>query len=117
LGQVSGKVKVSDMADPSNRGGDSPTSGSEPLVNDRVQELTWALVDEQITDDEMQLLENLMLSDDAARDTYIGCVQLHTDLLAHYAGETSQPFLGGKVPILGFLGEGSTSVDNLPAQQ
>ena len=58
-------------------------------VLDRVQELTWALLDEQITDDEMMLLETLLLADEAARRRYLECVQLHTDLLAHYA--TSQP--------------------------
>jgi hypothetical protein len=81
--------------------------GRDPMVLERVQELTWAIVDEQISADEMRLLDNLLLCDDEARRTYIGCMQLHTDLLEHFskpavaAGATST-----KSPVLGFLGEG-----------
>ena len=87
----------------------SATPGGEPLVNDRVQELTWELVDEQINDDELRLLENLLLSDDQARDTYVGCIQLHTDLLHHYGSLPIAP--GGtestRFPVLGFLNDAS----------
>ena len=65
---------------------ESKTSAIDPTrsCNERVQELTWALLDEQISDDEMSLLDNLLLSDDAARRRYIDCVQLHTDLMQHF---------------------------------
>ena len=66
----------------------------DPVVLERVQELTWALVDEQITDDEMRLLDNLLLSDDEARGTYIGCMQLHTDLMDHFAASASAGWSG-----------------------
>src|SRR3954451_12665994 len=58
----------------------------DQLVKERVQELTWALVDESISDDELSLLESLLLSDDAARSTYLGSMQMHSDLLSHFAG-------------------------------
>ncbi len=78
----------------------------DPVVLERVQELTWALLDEQINDDEMTLLDSLLLADDAARRRYIECVQLHADLMAHYA--PPQPAAAaakcaGSPPILGFL--------------
>lgn len=52
-----------------------------------VQELTWALVDEQATDDQVHRLEELLLDDNDARQTYVLCMQMHADL--HY-------LLGGK---------------------
>jgi len=75
---------------------------------DRVQELSWALLDEHITDDEMALLDNLLLSDEKARGAYVECVQLHTDLAAHFAapptaGDSPAP---AKSPVLGFLNAG-----------
>jgi hypothetical protein len=74
------------------------------LVNDRVQELTWAMVDDQITADEARLLESLLLSDDHAARKYVECVQLHSDLLQHFATTEKSPTRGEKSPILGFLG-------------
>src|SRR5262245_30023115 len=78
----------------------------DPVVGERVQELTWALVDEQISDDEMRLLDNLLLSDDEARQTYVDCVQLHTDLMYHFRepSEKNSPRTG-KSLVLGFLNE------------
>jgi hypothetical protein len=79
------------------------TPPCDPVVNERVQELTWALVDEQISDDEMGLLDNLLLSDDEARQTYIGCVQLHADLVSHYRKPAEQTApRTGKSLVLGF---------------
>jgi hypothetical protein len=79
---------------------------SDPVVNDRVQELTWALLDEQISTDEVQLLENLLLSDDAARETYLHCVQLHADLFHHFRQPVKgAPTRTGKSLVLGFLNE------------
>lgn len=67
------------------RGENSASNADDGVISERVQELTWALFDEQIDDDEFRLLENLLLSDHNARDTYIGCVHLHADLTAHFA--------------------------------
>jgi hypothetical protein len=89
----------------------------DATVQERVQELAWALVDDQINDDEMQLLESLLLSDDAARDTYVNCIQLHTDLLAHYADQTKRPLPGGTSSVLGFLSESIPPFDVQPSSQ
>ena len=83
-------------------------SGAGPdggVISDRVQELTWALLDEQMNDDEFILLDNLLLSDEKARGSYLGCVQLHADLMAHFAvpmGSTGSK-AGSRSQILGFL--------------
>jgi hypothetical protein len=71
------------------RGEFSAKSADDRVISDRVQELTWALLDEQINDDEFILLDNLLLSDEKARDSYIGCVQLHVDLISHFAASNA----------------------------
>jgi hypothetical protein len=89
------------------RGDFSAENADDRLIPDRVQELTWALLDEQINDDEFMLLDNLLLSDEKARSSYIGCVQLHTDLMAHFAvtpAETGSK-VGSGSQILGFLNQ------------
>jgi hypothetical protein len=74
---------------------------------ERVQELTWALLDEQITSDEKSLLETALVSDVQSRETYVECVRLHTDLVAHYAGNAAPPAPAStKSPVLGFLNAG-----------
>ena len=80
----------------------------DATVLERVQELTWALVDEEISDDEMTLLDTLLLSDDAARKHYLECVQLHADLMLHYATPAAPAISTGtaKSPVLGFLNAG-----------
>jgi hypothetical protein len=87
------------------RGDFSGKNADDRVISDRVQELTWALLDEQINDDEFILLDNLLLSDEKARGSYIGCVQLHADLVSHFAempaGTATKS--GGGAKILGFL--------------
>jgi hypothetical protein len=87
------------------RGDFSGAGPDEHVISERVQELTWALLDEQINDDEFHLLENLLLSDEKARDSYIGCVQLHSELIAHFAAPPAETGtkVGGGSQILGFL--------------
>jgi hypothetical protein len=80
---------------------------SEAVV-ERVHELTWALLDEQIRADDKALLETLLLSSNEARKAYIECVQLHVDLAAHHAAEAAaaKPAVPQTSPILGFLSAG-----------
>ena len=81
-------------------------------VTARVHDLTWALVDEQITDEQMTELEALLLGDTVARDAYIRCIQLHADLTTEFQKPADQPKKA--TPILGFLGDASLSGINLP---
>ncbi len=64
---------------------------SQETVLERVQELTWALLDGHITDDELSLLDTLLLTGDDARNRYLECVRLHSDLIAHYAAPNPAP--------------------------
>jgi hypothetical protein len=82
-------------------------AGGHPQPDDPLATLSWALLDEQITQDEIGLLDTLLLSDDVARATYLSCVQLHTDLLYHFQ-EQRQPaaiVAATKSPVLGFLSD------------
>jgi hypothetical protein len=63
----------------------------EAPVLERVQELAWAVIDEVATDDDLRLLDSLLLSDDEAIREYVNCVQLHVDLVAHFAPEGALP--------------------------
>lgn len=99
---------------------DSAGGSDVPIVTDRVQELTWALVDEGITDGEFALLDNLLLSDDNARETYLECMHLHADLMAHFAAPATK--VGSAAaktsPILGFLNSGNSSMSlDLPSAE
>jgi hypothetical protein len=65
-------------------------NATDQLQNE-VQELVWALIDDQATDDDVRRLEKLLLDNDEARRTYVLCMQMHADL--HF-------LLGGKQPPL-----------------
>jgi hypothetical protein len=51
-------------------------------VSSEVQDLVWALVDEQATADQIRRLEAVLLEDGEARRVYVTCMQMHADL--HY---------------------------------
>ncbi len=56
-----------------------------------VQELVWALIDEQATPEQLSQLEQLCLESDEARQVYIRCIQMHADL---------RHLLGGMKPVV-----------------
>ena len=88
------------------RGDYSARNADDGVISDRVQELTWALLDEQINDDEFILLDNLLLSDEKARNAYLGCTRLHADLMMHFAAiPAEQARVGSKTPVVGFLSD------------
>src|SRR5436190_16747224 len=78
---------------------------------DRVQELSWALLDDHINGEELAELEGLLLADDGARGSYVGCVQLHADLTRHFA--PAAPTTTKSTPVLGFLGTDSGPLTGL----
>lgn len=91
----------------------NPASGSNHSSDgdfdnlDRVHELTWALLDEHISDEEMAELESRLLADNTARDSYLRYAQMHADLATHFATPTEQREASKTAtPVLGFLGEG-----------
>jgi len=101
------------MDENSNRIGDDAQ-----LIKERVQELTWALVDDNISDEEFPLLESLLLSDDGARGAYLGCMQLHSDLLSHFAlAETATSGKTVNNPSILSLPTGTFSAFETPATE
>ena len=82
--------------------GEPSSSSDDRVISERIQELTWALLDEQISDDEFVLLDNLLLSDEKARQSYVGCVQLHAELMTHFAEPAGKKTATG-TQVLGFL--------------
>ena len=78
--------------------------------SERVRELTWAMVDEQIEDNQWSELQKLLTDNTAARLAYIEAIQLHTDLLFHFRDpQTDESTKKQETPILGSLG-GSAAI-------
>jgi hypothetical protein len=90
------------------RDGDAP-------IQERVEELAWAAMDEVATEDDIRLLDSLLLSDDEAVEGYLGCVQLHVDLMAHFAPDSAVGSEGSKT-VLSSLGEGVPPLGMEPHQ-
>ena len=53
---------------------------SETTIQERVQELTWALTDEHLDDAGRRQLEQLLVESDEARQTYVECMEVHAGL-------------------------------------
>jgi hypothetical protein len=49
-------------------------------VMTEVQELTWALIDQCASEEEVRRLEQLLLEHEEARRGYVLCMQMHADL-------------------------------------
>ncbi len=75
----------------------------EPLL-DEVEQLTWALLDDNISDEEFSRLEQVLVDEGAARQTYLGCVQMHVDLHQYFAEQpAAMATAAERSPLLGFL--------------
>lgn len=90
---------------------DQPTDDAmEPI--DEVQQLVWSLLDENISDQQFTHLQDLLETEDSARETYIQCTQLHADLHTFFNERSTtlgQPASEKtKSPVLGFLNDGAT---------
>ena len=79
-------------------GFDESDESEDPRVTE-VRSLVWSMLDETISADEIKYLEELIVEDEVARQTYIQCVRLHSDLQYYYAqrraeesGEKKRPF-------------------------
>jgi hypothetical protein len=97
----------------------SPDGGHRPgdveLLLNEVQELTWALLDDNIGSEEFARLEQVLSDEDAARQAYLDCVQLHVDLHEHFAEEPATSVAGaGRSPLLGFLDDVPLPLDVRP---
>jgi hypothetical protein len=87
---------------------DPVDNGSGAALQNEVRELTWSLIDEQISEEGAARLETLLTTSDEARANYLNCIELHVDLLGHFgrlpsAVERPAP---ARSPVLGFLNAG-----------
>lgn len=100
------------MTNPSQNIGNPPDTDAEAGDDlgriGRVHELTWALLDEHISDAEMAELETLLKGEKEARDAYVRCVQMHVDLTLHFQPHAAPQFTppAAKTPVLGMLADG-----------
>jgi hypothetical protein len=107
--------KMADLNDeeqPSNCAERAQSRGSTTEL-DRVQELTWALIDERISDGEKAWLDEALCCSEEARRTYLRCIQLHTELATHFAAPA--PRTGtmpiATTPLLGLPGIGTLPLE------
>jgi hypothetical protein len=66
------------------------------------------MLDELIADEEKAWLDSTLCSSAEARCVYLRCVQIHTDLLAHFAAAAKPGSVkpGATSSVLGFLSGG-----------
>ncbi len=77
-------------------------------VVSKTQDLSWACLDERISDQQFQRLQDLLREQDAARQTYAKCVQLDLDLHHFFRGGRAMPQLD--LPgLMGSLAPGNLS--------
>ncbi len=84
----------------------SPLEQTTDQLLNEAEQLIWALLDEQIADDDVKRLEAMIQNDPRVRQRYLTCVQLHADL--HQQCNTSSESTATpdfKSPVLGSLGD------------
>ena len=90
---------------------DIPPENS-PLTE--VQDLIWALLDQQISDSDFKQLEAMLHEDEEARRLYVQCVQIHVDLQQWFSGNpaTAPHLPAGAALDLPLLDGGSSMADS-----
>lgn len=63
---------------------ESLESNSSALL-DEAEQMIWALLDDEIAEQDVKKLETLLAENDAVRQRYIECTQLHVDLKDHFS--------------------------------
>lgn len=67
---------------------DRIAAGSDPqddAVAEEVHELVWAMIDDRITAEQIERLDQLVIRDPRARAAYTQCMHLHADLWSLFA--------------------------------
>ena len=92
----------------------------DAVALNQVEELTWALLDDNATEADVARLQSLLASSASARQDYLRCIELHVGLHDHFADvapPSDKPAAAAKSPILGFLNAGTLPLDlNVPTQ-
>ncbi|MGI9429659.1 MAG: hypothetical protein ACR2NM_13440 [Bythopirellula sp.] len=99
-----------------NNDNQNPQIDSNNSLLDEAEALIWALLDDQIESADIKKLEGLLQENEAVRQRYISCVQMHCDLHEHFGGAKTT-FADGKLPdspVLGSLGDIRPGTDTWP---
>lgn len=75
---------------------DTPRQTSAELLLAEAETLIWTLLDDHLEEPDATRLCKLIEEDAAVRARYVECVQLHVDLVEHYASNAAES-AGGKV--------------------
>jgi len=91
---------------------------TEQSLLDDAEKLIWALLDDQINEEDAKRLEELIKGNEQVRLRYMQCAEIHADLYAYYqtgpakSAEVPSPVLGsllGDLPVP--LGSSSSLVE------
>lgn len=85
---------------------------AETATLDRIDVLVGQMLDDSLADQEFEELEKMLLASEDARKKYVGLMQLHFDLMAHFQPSLSP--IKPKSPVLGFLSESLSPLTGLP---
>lgn len=69
----------------------SPGANDDPLHERAGDERIWALLDDQLSPDELRQLEQDLASDPVLRRQYLECVQLETELHDYFRKPAASP--------------------------
>lgn len=87
-------------------------------LTEEVEQLVWTMLDETIEPADLQRLEGLLEQEPAARERYLECMRMHSDLLLHFQEQREgAPLSDKQSPVLGFLGDLRPGSDSLPPVQ
>ena len=91
-----------------------PAPSAELL--EKAEQLIWNLLDDRLPAEDVPQLQTMIKEHDHVRQLYLDCVQIHTELVGHFAKEPKLelPDLPSP-PILGSLGDSLPGVDPGPA--
>jgi hypothetical protein len=59
----------------------------EQFPDNSVEELVWAMLDGQISDEDFHRLNEILRTDEEARRVYMHCMQMHVDLQELFAAK------------------------------
>ena len=82
------------------------TADNAALRIDNVEELSWRLMDENISDADLQKLEQLLREDVDCRQRYLDCVKLHCELKSFFKAGSEEQKATPNSAMLGMLSRG-----------
>ncbi|WP_372718319.1 hypothetical protein [Novipirellula sp.] len=87
----------------------STKADAATLPIDKIEELSWKMLDNNISDADLQRLEHLLQNDADCRQRYLDCVKLHGELNAFFNSAPQAPEASRRGPALGMRSHGSSA--------